>query len=175
MLRLMRFKQSKPYLYGTLSLAVLILVADYFTGPFIQFPILFLAPVALVCWINRRLWGAFYSISLPLIRMGFEIVWSEQFSWKAGLVNLFIQVTVLLLFAYLVDRNSKQMNELAREVNVLTGILPICCFCKKIRVGQDDWVQLEKYIGEHSEAKFSHSFCPDCAREHYGEFMEGKT
>jgi len=174
MLRLMRFRNSRLYLSGTAALAVLILVADYFTGPFIQFPILFLAPVALVCWINRRLWGVLYSIALPLIRLLFEFIWQTPVSWRVLSVNLFVQVSVLLLFAYLVDRNSKQMSELSREVHVLTGILPICCFCKKIRVGQDQWVQLEKYIGEHSEAEFSHGLCPECAQEHYGEYMKGK-
>ncbi len=48
------------------------------------------------------------------------------------------------------------------EINELRGFLPICSYCKKIRNDRDYWQQLEAYISEHSEAKFTHSVCPDC-------------
>jgi hypothetical protein len=45
--------------------------------------------------------------------------------------------------------------------------LPICSFCKKIRTKDKTWVPVEEYLHEHSEAEFSHGFCPDCLKEHY--------
>jgi hypothetical protein len=48
------------------------------------------------------------------------------------------------------------------EVKTLTGMLPICSYCKKIRNVDGDWNQLEEYISKHSEALFSHGICPDC-------------
>jgi len=48
------------------------------------------------------------------------------------------------------------------EVKQLRGILPICAYCKKIRDDQNYWQQVEDYFAHHTEAKFSHSFCPDC-------------
>ncbi len=54
------------------------------------------------------------------------------------------------------------------KVNVLSGMLPICASCKKIRDDKGYWNQIEKYISEHSEALFSHSICPDCAESLYG-------
>jgi len=48
------------------------------------------------------------------------------------------------------------------RVKQLQGLLPICAYCKKIRNDQNYWQQLENYIGEHSEAQFSHSICPEC-------------
>ncbi len=56
------------------------------------------------------------------------------------------------------------------EVKTLSGLLPICASCKKIRDDKGYWNQIESYIGERSEAKFSHSICPDCAKKLYPGF-----
>jgi hypothetical protein len=61
----------------------------------------------------------------------------------------------------------KSMN----EIQVLRGFLPICSHCKKIRDDKGDWKQLEKYIQDNSEAKFSHSMCPECAVANYPEYF----
>jgi hypothetical protein len=50
----------------------------------------------------------------------------------------------------------------------LQGILPICSHCHRIRNDRETWDLLEKYITEHSEARFSHGVCPDCATTYYG-------
>ena len=55
------------------------------------------------------------------------------------------------------------------EVKKLSGLLPICASCKKIRDDKGYWNQLEDYIRKHSEAEFSHSVCPECARKLYPE------
>jgi len=55
------------------------------------------------------------------------------------------------------------------EVKTLGGLLPICASCKKIRDDQGYWNQLEYYIQKHSEAEFSHSVCPNCAKILYPE------
>ena len=53
------------------------------------------------------------------------------------------------------------------QVKRLSGLLPICASCKKIRDEQGDWEQIEDYIATHSEADFSHSICPECATSMY--------
>lgn len=53
------------------------------------------------------------------------------------------------------------------EVNLLSGFLPICSSCKKIRDDKGYWNQLESYISKHSDVEFSHSVCPECARKLY--------
>lgn len=55
------------------------------------------------------------------------------------------------------------------ELKTLRGIIPICMHCKKIRNDTGFWEQVETYITHRSEAAFSHSLCPDCARDLYGE------
>lgn len=58
------------------------------------------------------------------------------------------------------------------KVNQLSGMLPICSSCKKIRDDKGYWNQIEGYIRDHSEAEFSHGICPECARKLYPELME---
>lgn len=64
-----------------------------------------------------------------------------------------------------------QLEQALAEVKTLSGFLPICSFCKKIRDDEGYWQQLEQYISEHSEALFTHGFCEECAEKHYGELM----
>jgi len=53
------------------------------------------------------------------------------------------------------------------EVKTLSGFLPICCKCKKVRDDQGYWNQIEAYISRHSNALFSHGYCPDCIGQAY--------
>jgi len=55
----------------------------------------------------------------------------------------------------------------SNHVKTLTGLLPICTSCKKIRDDQGYWNQLEIYIREHSEAEFTHGLCPECVKKFY--------
>lgn len=57
-----------------------------------------------------------------------------------------------------------------KEVKKLSGLLPICSYCHKIRDDKGYWNQIEAYIQEHSEARFSHGICKECAERHYPEF-----
>lgn len=61
------------------------------------------------------------------------------------------------------------------KVKLLSGFLPICSSCKKIRDDRGYWNQIESYIRDHSEVEFSHSICPQCADEHYPEFYRKKN
>lgn len=73
------------------------------------------------------------------------------------------------------DEREKLIAELKAalaEVKTLSGFLPICASCKKIRDDQGYWNQIEEYISEHSEAEFSHSICPDCMKELYPDIYE---
>ena len=60
------------------------------------------------------------------------------------------------------------------KVKLLSGFLPICASCKKIRDDKGYWQQIEAYIREHSEAEFSHSICPDCAKKLYSDYYKEK-
>lgn len=61
----------------------------------------------------------------------------------------------------------KELEATLSQVKQLSGLLPICAECKKIRDDKGYWNQIESYIKNHSEAKFSHGICPDCAKKLY--------
>jgi PAS domain S-box-containing protein len=63
------------------------------------------------------------------------------------------------------ERLIGELQEALARVKLLSGLLPICAGCKKIRDEQGAWQQMEIYIRAHSEANFSHGMCPDCAEE----------
>ncbi len=58
------------------------------------------------------------------------------------------------------------------EIKTLSGMLPICSSCKKIRDDKGYWNQIEGYIHEHSEAEFSHALCPECAKKLYPAYYK---
>lgn len=68
------------------------------------------------------------------------------------------------------ESHVSHLNTLLSQVKTLSGMLPICSSCKKIRDDNGYWNQIESYIQENSDAEFSHSLCPDCAEELYPEF-----
>lgn len=65
----------------------------------------------------------------------------------------------------------KDLKDAFAKVKALSGMLPICSVCKKVRDDKGYWKQIERYISEHSEAEFSHSICPECAKRLYPDFQ----
>ncbi len=66
----------------------------------------------------------------------------------------------------LLEKN-RSLEKAKEEIKVLSGIIPICSHCKKIRDDKGYWSQLEKFISERSEVLFSHSICPTCYKKYY--------
>jgi phosphoserine phosphatase RsbU/P len=71
----------------------------------------------------------------------------------------------------LADRVAELEHALA-HVTRLQGLLPICMYCKKIRNDQNYWTQVETYITDHSEVRFSHGICPECRAKHIEPELE---
>jgi hypothetical protein len=72
----------------------------------------------------------------------------------------------------LIEDRTAELQKSEAKVKVLSGFLPICAACKNIRTADGEWEQIESYIRDRSEAQFSHSYCPDCARKLYAEFRK---
>jgi len=64
----------------------------------------------------------------------------------------------------------RDLQDAMAQIKNLRGIIPICSYCHQIRNDQKSWERLEKYIGEHSEAEFSHGICPDCMKKHFPDY-----
>lgn len=65
----------------------------------------------------------------------------------------------------------KQLEDALARVTALSGLLPICANCKKIRDDAGYWHQVEEYIHNHSDADFTHGLCPECARNLYPDIF----
>ena len=71
-------------------------------------------------------------------------------------------------------KRERELEQALTEIKTLTGILPICSYCKQIRNDQGYWQQVEEYISQHSKAMFSHGLCPDCYQKEM-EHVRGLT
>jgi hypothetical protein len=159
--------------YYWIGIAAILLAADYFAGPFIQFPVTYLIPISLASWYSGRRWGLALSFAMPLTRFVYNIAfWTIPWTVVEASANCIIRITVFALFTILIDRLARRTKSLNKEVDLLTGLLPICSFCKRIRDDKNRWQPIETYISERTEASFSHGVCPECAEKHYGQFLK---
>ncbi len=68
-----------------------------------------------------------------------------------------------------------ELQQALKEIRKLSGLLPICMYCKKIRDDHGYWAQIEAYLSEHSEALFSHGICPECFQRLYPDHLAEKA
>jgi PAS domain S-box-containing protein len=94
---------------------------------------------------------------------------------NSGLTVYFIDVSDRKLGELLLRERLAERNAALDRVRLLSGLLPICAACKKIRNDEGNWQQLESYISQHSQAKFSHGMCPDCGKQYYGKLWPGTS
>ena len=125
------------------------------------------------------------SFALLAILVLFEIAIGmlSPVPFKLMVTYNFFLFSILLIFAYIADfieivsrKNyiaSVKLYASLSQVKRLSGLLPICASCKKIRDDQGYWKQIESYIRDHSEANFSHSICPECSMKLYPN-LKGK-
>ncbi len=98
---------------------------------------------------------------------------TKPFQIEEVLARVYTHLTIRDLQKTLQEKNEQlqiKNNELETalaKVKLLSGLLPICANCKKIRNDEGYWQQVEVYIHEHSEADFSHGVCPDCMKKLY--------
>lgn len=110
-------------------------------------------------------------------------------------IDELITVAIILLFGFIVfswrrwmelrrevdkrieaekEKNAtiSELKEALAEIKTLSGLLPICSVCKKVRNDKGYWEHVEKYIAMRSSAQFTHTMCPDCHKEYYPELYE---
>ncbi len=73
-----------------------------------------------------------------------------------------------------IERQKDELEIALAKVKTLSGLLPICASCKKIRNDDGYWEQIEVYVKEHSDAEFSHGICPDCGKKIWGKYYKEK-
>ena len=107
--------------------------------------------------------------AIPVIFMtALDTVGDKMTGFAAGGVDYitkpFHQVEVLARINTHITlrKREKELEAALEEIKTLTGILPICSYCKQIRNDDGYWQQVEEYISQHSDALFSHGICPAC-------------
>jgi hypothetical protein len=82
---------------------------------------------------------------------------------------------LIVEYKKIAEENSKlvlELKEALANIKTLSGLLPICASCKKIKNDQGYWEPIEGYILRRSEAEFSHGICPECAKKLYPKFCD---
>jgi hypothetical protein len=114
---------------------------------------------------------SFYLIYKAIIETGirspYELIFKELDSANKGLSN---EIDARIRSEKEREKLIADLQTALADVKTLSGLLPICAHCKKIRDDKGYWKQIEGYIQEHSDATFSHSICRECAKELYPDF-----
>jgi hypothetical protein len=111
--------------------------------------------IVLLIWVDE-----FYDLNATRDGISFKTLRLAETLVETVLILMLALATVMYLLRFI------------RRIKHLEGLLPVCASCKNIRVG-DQWIPIEAYIAEHSDALFSHGICPDCARKLYGDRGQG--
>ncbi|MBN2536600.1 MAG: hypothetical protein JXB88_27200 [Spirochaetales bacterium] len=152
---------------------------DYITGYYLNFFVFYYIAIVFVAWKTR----IYYSFAIAQISI---IVWlladvlaGNEYSHVLYLIwNTFIRFISFFLIAYIVSmireyyikekRVSEELRNALRQVKTLQGLLPICANCKKVRIEEEGYrEQVEEYISKHSDIRFTHGICEDCAKKLY--------
>lgn len=155
------------------GIALAVSCFDFLSIQVLLFPILFVIPVALMAWNCGLRTALILGAVLSVIRFSIQcFAWGIPQPWHISLLNASVRLGMLFFITFLVGKLSQQTQALRARVRTLEGILPTCAFCKDIRDEAGDWHQIEDYVSNHTEARFSHGVCPTCAAEHYGDILK---
>ena len=120
------------------------------------------------------------SIAFPYTPFEQSIRCAKRYTLATHITILGVALALLLFLGRRMVRLVENLQESRRQIRTLEGILPMCANCKKIRkegaapADPTSWMPVDSYITDHSEAKFSHGICPECAKALYG-WSEKKT
>ena len=111
--------------------------------------------------------------ALEALGAGADDFLSKPFDYEELRVRLEVGKRVIGLQVSLRDR-ARELQEALDQVKTLSGLLPMCASCRKIRDDTGYWLQVEAYLSDRLDVRFSHGLCPDCSHELYPEYDLGK-
>ncbi|MBX3054947.1 MAG: response regulator [Anaerolineae bacterium] len=106
---------------------------------------------------------------------------TKPFQTEETLARVHTHLTIGKLQKELAQKNqelqaqNKELQQALHNIKTLSGLLPICANCKKIRDDDGYWHTVEAYIRDHSDAILSHGICPDCMTELYPDYERGES
>lgn len=173
---LIRQSRTTIILLTGVSLA-LICIVDYLTDVSVIVGVLYLAPISAITWHDGRKAGI-VTASLATALWAIVDYYSRvPYSTGTALWNVAVMFFMFVAFcaalAHIRQDGLEQQRLLAdlekamAEIKTLSGVLPICAWCKKIRDENGEWHTVEVYLQTHTEVDLTHSICPDCRKEKF--------
>jgi hypothetical protein len=162
------------------TFALLLGAADYLTGDELNFFAFYFLPMICSGWFSTR--PAFIATAAFAAAIWILVDWLAFLRYSSlwlGVWDAGMRMTALVTVGGIVHRIrtlfeeqrrlSAELQNNLRQVKELSGLLPICAGCKKIRNDAGYWEQIEAYLSQHSKAQFSHGLCPECLHRLYPE------
>lgn len=149
---------------------------DLATGTKVRLGPVYALPVMLASWNLGRRWGIAAALFSAFLWHGVQVIVLHESgitfyrSWDMAngvLSFLTIAYAVFWAKALLVreEAANTSLREALEQVRTLEGLLPICAWCHKVRDDQGIWERIETYVANHSNARWTHGICPECARK----------
>lgn len=163
-------------LFGALLLIFIIGWIDWQTGYKLNFFVFYFIPIGITAWFlgiestiiisitSSLAWYIADKHSGHTYSSNFYLVWNTSIRFVSFMIIGWSFSKVNFLFRS-EEIKTKQLQKALSEIKTLQAFLSICCVCKKIRNEDGKWQQMESYISNHSETKFSHGYCPECAQK----------
>jgi hypothetical protein len=177
-------KQPKAF-HAAVSVAAALVIGllEYGTVFAFRMEIIYLIPILYATWYVGRSTGIALSLLPPVVILSVDLLTGEGrslFPIRIWNISMYFAVFILgTLLAHklrvtLAERNSliSRMQNAMNAVEELSGILPICANCKKIRDDDGYWHDVDVYIANHSKAEFTHGMCAQCAAKLYPSLFD---
>jgi hypothetical protein len=168
---------KNPTIFAASIIFVIMLgFIDWVSGYELQFFVFYFIPISVVAWRCTSLQAYFIALLSAGAWLTSDLFSGTPYSHPIyELWNTCIRLLSFLILGYAIARIkflleeerkiSDNLQKAISEVKTLTGLLPICASCKKIRNDNGYWQRIEEYIVNHSDAQFTHGICQECANK----------
>ncbi len=168
-------KKIVGFLLIVLSVFILAFI-DWKSGYEYDFFVFYFIPVSIAAWTFSIEASIIVSMLCALLWFFADKLSGQVYSTNiVPMWNTFIRLGCFMLISWFLNKINKlfhsekskalKLEKALSELKILQSFLSICSVCKKIRDEEGNWEQMEKYISEHSDTRFSHGYCPECAQK----------
>jgi hypothetical protein len=177
-------KQSRGY-HLTISILFTLVIGflDYWMGFEYRVEIFYLIPISYAAWFIGKKTGFVFVVGpvMTMLYSGGVLGMNNSYFpieiWNVAMYLAFFIIMTVLLSQLRITMQQRaglitKLQNALNAVKELSGILPICANCKKIRDEEGYWHDVEAYIGRHTKAEFTHGICAECANKLYPSLFD---
>lgn len=144
--------------------SISLVLVDFFFGPIIQFPVLFVLPVMWAAWRRGARVAIILALSFAIMRLACHWYWRFPFDVTPAVVNSILRAAGLMAVAVATANIASLVRNLKRRVALLEARLEVCGECGVVREADGRWLPLDPGHGLPAR----HTRCPSCEERHYG-------